>query len=156
MPQELTHEMTTLVQAMAWCLQAPSHCLHQCWPSSIMPYGITRPYNELAKEGKPRLAKSQLNWVNLKYNIFSTRSHRSLTNISHYRHTDLIFSLFSISALSAASRFSSSFFCCSRNIARRFSNSAWPLAKFSFRLSSKVTINAKYLLQLFIQQKIYK
>ena len=28
---------------MAWCQQAPSHYLNQCWPTSLMPYGITRP-----------------------------------------------------------------------------------------------------------------
>ena len=28
---------------MAWCHQAPSHYLHQCWPKSMLPYGITRP-----------------------------------------------------------------------------------------------------------------
>ena len=26
---------------MAWCHQATSHCLNQCWPSSMSPYGIT-------------------------------------------------------------------------------------------------------------------
>ena len=28
---------------MAWCHQATSHNLSQCWPSSVSPYGITRP-----------------------------------------------------------------------------------------------------------------
>ena len=28
---------------MAWCCQATSHYLSQCWPSSLSPYGITRP-----------------------------------------------------------------------------------------------------------------
>ena len=28
---------------MAWCHQATSHYLSQCWPRSISPYGITRP-----------------------------------------------------------------------------------------------------------------
>ena len=32
-----------LVQVMAWCHQAPSHYLSQCWPRSMSPYGITRP-----------------------------------------------------------------------------------------------------------------
>ena len=26
---------------MAWCYQATSHCLSQCWPRSILPHGIT-------------------------------------------------------------------------------------------------------------------
>ena len=28
---------------MAWCRQAASYNLKQCWPSSMMPYGVTRP-----------------------------------------------------------------------------------------------------------------
>ena len=28
---------------MAWCCQATSHYLSQCWPRSMSPYGITRP-----------------------------------------------------------------------------------------------------------------
>ena len=28
---------------MAWCRQAPSHYLSQCWPRSLSPYGVTRP-----------------------------------------------------------------------------------------------------------------
>ena len=32
---------------MAWCRQAASHYLDQCWPRSPTPYGVTRP-NELS------------------------------------------------------------------------------------------------------------
>ena len=28
---------------MAWCRQATSHYLSQCWPRSMSPYGVTRP-----------------------------------------------------------------------------------------------------------------
>ena len=28
---------------MAWCHQATSHYLSQCWPRSLSPYGVTRP-----------------------------------------------------------------------------------------------------------------
>ena len=28
---------------MAWCCQATSHYLKQCWPRSLPPYGVTRP-----------------------------------------------------------------------------------------------------------------
>ena len=28
---------------MAWCRQAPSHYLSQCWPRSVSPYGVTEP-----------------------------------------------------------------------------------------------------------------
>ena len=34
---------STLVKVMAWCHKATSHYLNQCWPRSLMPYGITIP-----------------------------------------------------------------------------------------------------------------
>ena len=38
-----TDDQSTLVQVMAWCRQATSHYLSQCWPRSVSSYGITRP-----------------------------------------------------------------------------------------------------------------
>ena len=43
MPQDLTDDKSTLVQVMAWCRQAASHYLNQCWPRSPTPYGVTKP-----------------------------------------------------------------------------------------------------------------
>ena len=43
MPRDLTDDKSTLVQVMAWCRQATSHYLSQCWPSYMSPYGVTRP-----------------------------------------------------------------------------------------------------------------
>ena len=43
MPQDLTDDKSTLVQVMAWCRQAISHYLSQCWIRSVLPYGVTRP-----------------------------------------------------------------------------------------------------------------
>ena len=40
---DLSDDKSTLVQVMAWCWQAPSHYLSQCWPRSMLPYGVTRP-----------------------------------------------------------------------------------------------------------------
>ena len=42
-PQDLTDDKSTLVQVMAWCRQATSHYLSQCWPRSLSPYGAIRP-----------------------------------------------------------------------------------------------------------------
>ena len=36
-------DQSTLVQVMAWCRQATSHYLNQCWPRSLSSYGVTRP-----------------------------------------------------------------------------------------------------------------
>ena len=38
-----TDDKSTWVQVMAWCHQATSHYLSQCWPRSMLPYGVTRP-----------------------------------------------------------------------------------------------------------------
>ena len=43
MPLDLTDDRSTLVQVMAWCHQATSHYLSQCWPRSMSPYDVTRP-----------------------------------------------------------------------------------------------------------------
>ena len=40
---DFTDDQSTLVQVMAWCHQATSHYLSQCWPRSLSPYGVTRP-----------------------------------------------------------------------------------------------------------------
>ena len=39
----LTDDKSTLVQVMAWCRQATSHYLSQCWPRSLSPYSVTWP-----------------------------------------------------------------------------------------------------------------
>ena len=43
MSLDLTADKSTLVQVMAWCRQATSHYLSQCWPKSLSPYGVPRP-----------------------------------------------------------------------------------------------------------------
>ena len=43
MSLNFTDDESTLVQVMAWCHQATSHYLSQCWPRSLSPYGVTRP-----------------------------------------------------------------------------------------------------------------
>ena len=43
MTLDFTDDQSTLVQVMAWCHQATSHYLSQCWPRSLSPSGVTRP-----------------------------------------------------------------------------------------------------------------
>ena len=43
MPQDITDDKSTLVQVMAWCRQATSHCVSQCWLSSLSHYCVARP-----------------------------------------------------------------------------------------------------------------
>ena len=40
---DFTDDQPTLVPVMAWCRQATSHYLSQCWPKCLTPYGVTRP-----------------------------------------------------------------------------------------------------------------
>ena len=42
-PHDLTDDKSTLVQVMAWCHQATSHYLNQCWSRSPTPHGVDRP-----------------------------------------------------------------------------------------------------------------
>ena len=42
MSLDFSDNKSALVQVMAWCRQATSHYLNQCWRSSPTPYGVTR------------------------------------------------------------------------------------------------------------------
>ena len=43
MSLDFTDDQSKLVQVMAWCRQATSHYMDQCWTRSLPPYGVTRP-----------------------------------------------------------------------------------------------------------------
>ena len=43
MPWDLTEDKSSLVQVMRWRRQASSDYLSQFWPSSMSPYGVTKP-----------------------------------------------------------------------------------------------------------------
>ena len=43
MSLDFIDDQSTLVQVMAWCRQATSHYLSQCWPRFLLTYGVTRP-----------------------------------------------------------------------------------------------------------------
>ena len=43
MSLDFTDDQSALVHVMAWCRQATSHYVSQCWPRSVLPYEITRP-----------------------------------------------------------------------------------------------------------------
>ena len=40
---DLPDDNSALVQVMAWCRQATSHYLSLSWPSSLTPYGVSKP-----------------------------------------------------------------------------------------------------------------
>ena len=43
MSLDFIDDQSTLVHVMAWCLQATSHQVRQCWLGSLSPYGVTGP-----------------------------------------------------------------------------------------------------------------
>ena len=43
MSLDFNDDQSMLVQVMAWCRQATSNYMSQCWPRSLSPYGVTRP-----------------------------------------------------------------------------------------------------------------
>ena len=47
MSLDLTDRKSSLVQVLAWCRQATSHYLSQCWPRSMSPYIAPLDHNEL-------------------------------------------------------------------------------------------------------------
>ena len=66
MSTDFIDDKSTLDQVMAWCRQATSHYLSQCWPRSMSSYGITGP--QWVKNCTMRNVL-QLNW-NQNINIF--------------------------------------------------------------------------------------
>ena len=72
MPLDLNDDKSTLVQVMAWCRQATSHYLSQCWPTFMSPYSVTRPQwfnmETLIRHGKvavvmnPGIESCQYDW----------------------------------------------------------------------------------------------
>ena len=54
---------------MAWCRQATSHYLSQCWPRSLPPYGVTKPqwvkHNVLFSSGWGILCEIVLRWMSM-------------------------------------------------------------------------------------------
>ena len=59
-----TDDQSTLVQVMAWCHQATSHYLSQCWPRSLSSYCITKPqwYNVNSTTQKPYIIRFYMLW----------------------------------------------------------------------------------------------
>ena len=53
---------------MAWCDQATSYCLSQCWPSSLWPYGITSQWVNALRQKGQHCAKGIFNHIFLNNN----------------------------------------------------------------------------------------
>ena len=87
MSLDFTDDQWTLFQVMAWCHQATSHYLSQCWPISLLPYGVTRPQWVKKDESNVQAFHSNLYvstylTVNFPLNLTSSGYHWMLTKIS--------------------------------------------------------------------------
>ena len=74
-------DLSTLAQVMAWCRQATSHYLSQCWPRSISPYGVS------AWNGRPWPGRSQ-NWM-LMYFIINLSGSQQFSGSSIQNQVEL-------------------------------------------------------------------
>ena len=79
MSLDFTDDQSTLVQVMAWCCQATSHYLSQCWPRSLWPYGVTRPLWVNWILGNKH--QWNLNWTSY---IFNQENAFRLENAGHF------------------------------------------------------------------------
>ena len=79
MSLDLADDKSTLVQVMAWCRQATSHYLSQCWPRSLVPYGVT----------KPQWVKSVKEWYKMQMQIYIFSKQFSMQRVNPLRPGDI-------------------------------------------------------------------
>ena len=100
---DLSDDKSTLVQVMAWCRQATSHYLNQCWPKSLPPYGVTRsfrwPFTELeawaCRRVKPELVdgpKNKLAAYGFKVSVSKSQHRKAKWNIILFSFESVCFS----------------------------------------------------------------
>ena len=80
---DLTDGKSSLVQVMAWCLQATRHYSSQCWPRLVSPNGDTRP-------------QSVSEWLNLTAFLWTADSE---VHIFHISRVIIAYALESLSSL---------------------------------------------------------
>ena len=83
LPRYLIDDKSTLVQVMAWCRQATSHYLGQCWPRSMSSYGVTRP-----QWVKCLLISPSWEWMSHRFPIIRFVSYSDIryNDINHLNH----------------------------------------------------------------------
>ena len=94
MPQDLIGDRLKLVHVMAWCRQALSHNLNQCWPSSVMWYDISR---------VQWVYMNSIDWcghcITVDIFIFLNTNTHPVTGLTHINHILHIYDLFGCSQL---------------------------------------------------------
>ena len=77
MPEYIVDSKPTVVQVMAWCREATSHYLNQCWPQFPTPYGVTRP--QWVKIKTPSPITNLVLWHVLMLGLRACQFHVSMT-----------------------------------------------------------------------------
>ena len=101
MSLDFTDDKSTLIQVMAWCRQATSHYMSQCWLRSLSPYGVTRPQwikhyilkllllpeaNELIAKERYTMQKFRASWADI-YICFSCSMSSEVVEAADIRQT---------------------------------------------------------------------
>ena len=75
MSLDFADDQSTLVQVMAWCRQATSHYLSQCWPRSMSKYGVIHTHTTEGQYGSYlREKKSCMFYFSLEILILKTQT----------------------------------------------------------------------------------
>ena len=64
MSLDVFDDQSTLVQVMAWCRQAVSHYLSQCWPRSLSLYGVITAAGIDTEIIPEKIFQPQVSWCN--------------------------------------------------------------------------------------------
>ena len=77
--------MDSRIRPMVWCHQATSHYLSQCWPRSMLPYGVTKPQWVKASQHIRVKVRSHCVRVRISFSIrFSFRVRRTVYTESEF------------------------------------------------------------------------
>ena len=103
MSLHLADDKTTLVQVMAWCHQATSHYLTQCWSRSMSPNDLTRPHwvnvdHAITRSKCQWYLPSWCEWKNIQnavtWNVYVASY--PMTNITFFVFFRMIFTLYKL------------------------------------------------------------
>ena len=72
----------TLVQVMAWCRQATSHYLSQCWSRYLSPHGFTRPQWFIEVQRNYRISRDLI----VRFENFQLKFENVVISLTWWRH----------------------------------------------------------------------
>ena len=88
---DFSDDKSTLVQVMAWCCQATSHYLNQCWPRSLPPYGVSRPQWFNVKLNEQLNNQSSCQWFEMLWHSCGVTVMKNVIKVSADHHIWTLF-----------------------------------------------------------------